>query len=147
MHTSDYITSLFKSFLSLPMASQVKLNVLCMAFTDGQDLALLHLHFLLWSFKHQLKARQFLGPASSGACTLSLSILLQAANRLKQWRKQSSLRVFSTWKTTLYGGWGLRQRFSEKRELWEPGKVLMKAMATERKTQKNYSYKGRIKRF
>lgn len=41
----------------------------------------------------------------------------------------------------------MRQRFSEKRELWEPSKVLMKAMVTERKSQMNDSYEGRTKRF
>lgn len=60
MPASDYITSLFKSFLALPMADQIKLNVLFLTFRDGKDLVVLHLHLLLWSFKHQLNLGRIL---------------------------------------------------------------------------------------
>lgn len=50
-------------------------------------------------------------------------------------------------KETLCGGWSLRQKFSEKRELWEPSEVLMKATVTERKAKMKDSHEGKIKRF
>lgn len=76
MHTSDYITSLFNSFLSLPMASPIKSNVLCVAFRDGCVLALLHLHLLLWFLKHQLSTERFLWPATLCLSPPPLSTLL-----------------------------------------------------------------------
>lgn len=43
MHTSDYITSLFRSFPSLPMAGPIKVNVLYLTLRDGQDFVPCHL--------------------------------------------------------------------------------------------------------
>ena len=104
MHTSNYITSLFKSFPLLPMARQVKSNVLYLTFRHGQDLVLHHLYLLLWSFKLQLSFGLTLWLCHCWALTPSSSIFPHSADEAPQ-------RPFRVWKATSCGRVRLRQRF------------------------------------